>query len=57
MSGKLYFPMYQWRELDDMDMDGMLDILIWGSVNGMNCLLPFQQQQQNTFVQRTVTTM
>lgn len=49
--------MYCLLDLDDMDMDGLLDILVWGSANGSSCLLPFQQQQQNNFVQRSATIM
>lgn len=46
------------RDLDDMDMDGTLDVAVWGSnTEGQNCLLPFLHNSNLSFAMAQLATM
>lgn len=40
-----------------MDINGLLDIVVWGSAGGQNCLLPFIHQPDFTFAKGAVLAM
>lgn len=42
--------------VDDADLNGLLDIVVWGTVNDQNCLLPFIQQSGQTYSKSPLTT-
>lgn len=42
--------------VDDADLNGLLDIVVWGTVNNQNCLLPFIQQSGQTYSKSPLTT-
>ena len=47
-----------YRYLDDLDLNGLLDIVIWGTTeNNLNCLLPYIHQAGSTFVKGQTLTM
>lgn len=39
--------------LDDLDLNGFLDVVVWGTVNNQNCILPFIHQSNGTFLKAT----
>lgn len=39
--------------LYDLDLNGFLDVVVWGTVNNQNCVLPFIHQSNGTFVKAT----
>ena len=49
--------MYNWHYVDDIDLNGLLDIVIWGTINNQNCLQPFIHQTNNTYIASQLLTM
>jgi hypothetical protein len=43
--------------LDDLDSDGLLDVVVWGMMENNNCLQPFIQTKSGSFVAGQVLTM
>ncbi len=50
-------PMYIKYYEDDIDLNGLLDIVIWGTINNQSCLQPFIHQTNNTYIASQVLTM
>lgn len=40
-----------------MDLNGLLDIVIWGSVNNQSCILPYNHLPNNTYSPSSILTM